>query len=187
MDGDVCQSEAGKMIGTRAQVLEWLMDLDGTERIKADIWKPKRTLKQNAYYWELLTKIADTMRISKTEAHNRMLRDYGQPELIDGQPMYVFIPDTDESEAIALKSDTYHIKPTTHIKNGSQVNFRAYYHIRGSHTYNTKEMAVLLDGCIQEAEALDIPTLSPNEVARLRQEDESIEKRRLQKRHSDGL
>lgn len=182
MDGAVRESEASKMIGTRTQILEWLMGLDGSERIKAEIWKPKRTTKQNAYYWTLLTEIAEKMRISKTEAHNRMLRDYGQPELIEGQKLFVFIPDTDESEAVALKSDTFHIKPTTNVKSGVQVNFRAYYHIRGSHTYNTREMTALLNGCIQEAEALGIPTLSPNELERMRQEDEQFEKRRLQKR-----
>ena len=175
------------MIGNRTKVLEWLMAQDDAKLYTIEEWKKRRSGQQNGYYWTLVTQIADTMRMSKSEVHNRMLRDYGQPELLEGEKMFVFIPDTDEAEATALRSETYHIKPTANVKTGTDVNFRAYYHLRGSHEYNTKEMSILLDGCIQEAQNLGIETLTPNEIERMRQEDEKFEKRRLQKRSPEGL
>ena len=38
----------------------------------------------------------------------------------------------------------------------------------GSSEMDSREMAILLDGVVQEAEQLGIPTLTPNEIARLK-------------------
>ena len=44
-----------------------------------------------------------------------------------------------------------------------------YYKImRGSHTYNTAEMARLIDGTVSEAKDLGIETLSPTELERIK-------------------
>lgn len=60
-------------------------------RITAKQWKEKRSLDANAYYWVLLSKLAELMKISKPRAHNIMLRRYGQPLIIDGPgPTSVF-------------------------------------------------------------------------------------------------
>jgi hypothetical protein len=40
--------------------------------------------------------------------------------------------------------------------------------LKGSHDLNTTEMAELLDGLIQEARQLDIETMTPAELERLR-------------------
>jgi hypothetical protein len=41
---------------------------------------------------------------------------------------------------------------------------------KGSSEYNTKEMSVLIDGIISEAEAIgDIEVLPPHEIARLKE------------------
>lgn len=47
-------------------------------RIKAAQWREKRSLDSNAYYWVLLSKLAEDLHISKPRAHNIMLREYGQ-------------------------------------------------------------------------------------------------------------
>ena len=40
----------------------------------------------------------------------------------------------------------------------------------GSSEYNTQEMSVLIDGIVQEAKQLGIETLTPMELARLKDE-----------------
>lgn len=57
-------------------------------RIKAAQWREKRSLDSNAYYWVLLSKLAEDLHISKPRAHNIMLREYGQVELVDGSSRY---------------------------------------------------------------------------------------------------
>ena len=54
-------------------------------RIKAARWIEKRSLDSNAYYWVLLSKLAEGLHISKPRAHIMMLRRYGQNLLIDGK------------------------------------------------------------------------------------------------------
>ena len=42
--------------------------------------------------------------------------------------------------------------------------FTHYAVIRGSHTYNTKEMSILIDGTVDEAKGLGIETIPPDEL-----------------------
>ena len=173
------------MIGTIVKVIEWLMTLPKDAIIKAEVFKPKRTRQQSAYYWVLVTEIANVMRQSKSVIHNIMLRDYGQPMLINGERPYVFIPDTEEAELEVVRAEKYHLKPTSHVKQGKgDIDYRAYYPLLGSSQYNTKEMNILLDGCIQEAKALEIETLTPEQIERMREEDRKLEERVRKKRGS---
>ena len=48
-------------------------------------------------------------------------------------------------------------------------NLIAYY---GSSVYDSKEMALLLDSIVQEAQALDIETLTPDELTNLKNLEE---------------
>lgn len=131
-------------------------------------YRQKRSLDANAYYWLLLSKLADAVRISKTRAHNIMLRRYGQPEVVDGQSIYVIVPDTLDGENRALEADTYHLKPTSEVKIGVDgTMFRTYRMLRGSSTYDTKEMSILIDGLVSECKEIGIETLTPDEIKRM--------------------
>lgn len=57
--------------------------------------RKKRSLDANSYYWLLCSKLAEAMHVSKPYMHNRLLRRYGQIEIIGGQAVYIVIPDTD--------------------------------------------------------------------------------------------
>ena len=57
--------------------------------------KSKRSLDANSYYWVLLAKLGDKLRMSKAYLHNLMIRRYGQPEIIGGKIVYVVIRDTE--------------------------------------------------------------------------------------------
>ena len=141
--------------------------------------KEKRSLSQNAYYHVLLGKVADKLRISKSRLHNDMLTHYGQRMLIDDKPVIIYVPDTEESENTALESDTVHMKRTSSVLTGNdEIVYRAWVMLRGSHEYNTKEMSILLDGLIQEAKQLDIETLTPSQIAEMRQLEQAAEDRK---------
>ena len=51
------------------------------------------------------------------------------------------------------------------VENDKEVYFYRIY--RGSHTYNTKEMAQLIEGTIQECKAQGIETATPAELKQM--------------------
>ena len=58
------------------------------------------------------------------------------------------------------------------------VLYRVYLVIRGSSTYNTREMSVLVDGIIQEAKQQGIETMTPADLAELRRIEQEREDRK---------
>lgn len=126
-------------------------------------WRKKRSLDANAYYWVLVSKIAEKLRSSKEEVHNIMLGRYGQPEREDdGSAVVISV-----LERIDLsKRDDIHVKAIGHgTVEGKR--FTHYLLLRGSHTYDTKEMSVLIDGVVSEAREMGIETMSTEELERL--------------------
>ena len=120
--------------------------------------KEKRSLDANAYYWVLLTKLARVHGWTNDEAHNRLLRRYGQIERADGNLIAVYLPDTEETENDVLSKVEYHLKPLpkTVVTRDGEIK-RVYILLRGSSTYNTEEMAHLISGLIQDCRDSDIP------------------------------
>ena len=145
------------MTGTTAHIIRWL-----TTQKQEAVWEikkhhKKRSLDANGFYWKLVSELADSMRVSKNEVHNMLLRRYGQAEGVDGRLVTVYIPDTEKAFKQALMAEDYHIKPTSYVQAGSKgQTFRAYILLRGSRTYNAKEMSVLIDGALQECEQAGI-------------------------------
>lgn len=134
-------------------------------RITVKQWKEKRSLDANAYYWVLLSKLAEAMKISKPRAHNLMLRRYGQNMTIDGAGAYIRIPDTEKAEEIALEASEYHIRPTSEVVTGNNgVNYRTYVMLMGSSQYDTAEMSHLIDGLVSECREVGIETATPDEL-----------------------
>lgn len=121
--------------------------------------RKKRSLDANAYYWCLLTKLAKVHGWSNSEAHNRMLRRYGQFAFVDGNDLVIaYLPDTEEVERDVLNQEKYHLTPTQRRVVDKKGETRmAYILLRGSSTYNTEEMARLISGLIQECRYSEIP------------------------------
>lgn len=136
-------------------------------RIRIVQYRAKRSLDANAYYWTLLTKFADVIGLSNPEAHNMMLRGYGQSEIFDGRAVYVTIPDTEEAEKKVNNATDYHLAPTSQVRMGNDdVMYRTYRLLRGSRTFDTKEMSRLINGlvdCCKEAGIPEAEIASPNE------------------------
>lgn len=149
--------------------LEW-DDLRKNEKLAFTVkpWKKKRSLDANAYYWQLVTKLADKLNISKPYLHNILLRRYGRPEVIDGQMVFLVLPDSEEGTKKADEAETYHIRPTSEVKTGKDGKlYRTYVMLRGSSTYDTAEMSALIDGLVSECKEQGIETIPPQELERM--------------------
>ena len=134
-------------------------------RITVKRWKEKRSLDANAYYWVLLSKLAELMKISKPRAHNLMLRRYGQNLIIDGAGAYIRIPVTEKAEEIALEASEFHVRPTSEVVTGNNgVDYRTYVMLLGSSQYDTAQMSHLIDGLVGECKEVGIETATPDEL-----------------------
>ena len=132
--------------------------------IKADAFKKKRSLNANAYFHVLVGKIAEALTISQAHAKNIMISKYGQVQLLpDGDAM---IYKTNAPVEYMQELETIHSLPVKFgEENGKQVVF--YKLFRGSSTYDTKEMSVLIEGTVADAKELGIETMTPAELERM--------------------
>lgn len=128
----------------------------------------KRGLDANAYYWKLVGELAKHESISSPRCHNLMLRRYGALEEFDGKAVYIVLPDTDEAEKKADESETYHLKPTSQVKEGKDGKlYRTWMLLKGSSGFNTAEMSRLISGLRDECRQVGIPYETPDEIARI--------------------
>ena len=137
---------------------------DSDLEIQIKEYRKRRSLNANAYFHVLAGKIAEATGQSHTEAHNHLIAEYGQ---MDAEVQNIIMDD----EIPYLRLETLHLRPTTATRmmdNGKL--YRVYYVMRGSHTYDTKEMARLIDGTVSEAKELGIETLTPDELERMKQQ-----------------
>jgi hypothetical protein len=153
------------LIRTKDDIGKLYDDLHETEvEVIVKKFRQKRSLDANGLYWASLTQLAKVLRVSNNRLHNMMIRQYGQPEMYGDKVAYIMLPDTEAAEEKALEADTYHIKPTSKVKHGSDgVDYRAYMLMRGSSTYNTDEFSRLLDGLLEACEDMGIHIMTGRE------------------------
>lgn len=126
--------------------------------------KKKRSLDANSYFHVLVGKIADKVGVSKSHCKNILIGRYGQQEFLeDGKPIII---KSNVSVEKMMEQEFLHTMPCgTKVENDTEVVFYRVY--RGSHTYDTKEMSILIDGTVQEAKDLGIETIPPAELERM--------------------
>ena len=132
-------------------------------RIRIEKYREKRSLDANAYFHVLVGKIADVIGISKNRCKNVLICRYGQMEFLDDSPVVIHSNVSIEKMA---EQQLLHCDPVGCYTDGDteMVIYQVY---RGSHTYDTKEMSVLIDGTVQEAKDLEIETMPPDELERM--------------------
>jgi len=137
--------------------LKALKDCDIDATIKK--YREKRSLSQNAYAWTLITKIAQSVNppMNKGEVYVEMLKRYGQGGFISIQ--------ADKASDVTRAFDYYVQKGEGEVNGKKFLHYMVYI---GSSKYNTKEMSVFISGIVEEAKDLGIETLTPDEIARLR-------------------
>jgi hypothetical protein len=140
------------MTGKPEAIIKWLFNQDRDKFFDIEEHHEKRSLTANSYAWKLITMIADALRADKNDVYIEMLKRYGQ------------------SAVVAVRED---IKPVGFFKYFEILTTRnGYNHIKvykGSSEYDSREMAVLIDGIISEAKEMGIETLPPREVERLKE------------------
>lgn len=156
------------MIGTAKEIVLRLMNVDSDKKWILEEYKEKRSRNQNSYYWQLVGQIARKSGVTSERIHNINLRHLGLVFRVSGEVVVVYLPDTEEAEETALNDATVHLKPTSQIKVGKEQTFRAYLMLRGSSDFNVSEMSSLVDLAIQDAKALGIETMPPDELLKMR-------------------
>ena len=120
-----------------------------------------RSLNANSYMWVLCDKIAATIRSTKEEVYRKAIRDVGE---------WQDTPIADE----AVEKWIHHwggngigwfAEPFRAAKQTGYTVVRNYY---GSHVYDIQSMALLIDYIIDEAQGLDIDTMTPEELNKLK-------------------
>lgn len=136
-----------------------LNGLEGFLNITVKKLSKKRSLNANAYFHLLVGKIAEKNHTSKARTKNLLMARYGQEEMIDGK-RYVISVDSSipicEREDIHCKAIGY-----GYVKDKE---FTHYCVLRPTHLYDSLEMSALIDGTVEEAKELGIPTLPPDEI-----------------------
>ena len=119
-------------------------------------YRKKRSLDANGYMWELLGELQEVLNIPKEELYRKYIKEIGD---------YEVIPIKDEAidkfcEAWS-KDHLGYVTETVKSKLEGFTNVLAYY---GSSSYDTKQMARLIDLVIQDCEEQGIPTRPKEEI-----------------------
>lgn len=138
-----------------------LEDLQGKELdIVARVHREKRSLNANAYFHVLSGRIAEVNGTSLNHEKNRLIREYGQYEIIDG--MIPTLMAKEKYEDKILDMEGVHLKVVE--RPGEMVKMAV---MRGSHTYDTAEMSRLIDATVEEAKEWGIETMTPEAIRRM--------------------
>ena len=117
--------------------------------------KEKRSLNANGYLWVLVGQIADVLRASKEEIYLNMLKQYGQSTVVS------------VLTSINVKGFFKYYEEFGNGKiNGK--DFTHYKVYKGSSEFDTKEMAILIDGIVSEAKELGIDTRTPADIEKMK-------------------
>ena len=132
-------------------------DLKDKDKLSIEVkpYRERRSLNANAYAWSLIGQIADIVRAGKDEIYLKLLKRYGQSELI---------------------SVLSHVPIGNYVKyyeeaGESKLNGKMFTHYRvfkGSSEFDTREMSIFIDGVVSEAKDLGIQTETPNQLAEMK-------------------
>ena len=122
-------------------------------------YKKSRSLDANAYLWLLLAKLQDKLSIPKEDIYKKYIKEIGSYEIV---PI--------KNEALSKFCEAWHrnglgwITDTTPSKLDGFTNVLAYY---GSSSYDTKEMARLINSVVEDCQEQNIETKSDSEIQSL--------------------
>lgn len=126
--------------------------------IEAKKYRAKRSLDSNAYAWVLMQKIAEEIHTDKETVYLQCLQKYSR----------AFTHVIVKENAVERMKELYRTcvdlgEVTVNGQTGHQ--FQVYY---GSSSFDSKEMSVFIDGIVSECKELDIETLPPDELERMK-------------------
>jgi hypothetical protein len=143
------------------KVIEYVNSLDDSLYVlEIKKHRKKRSKDANAYFWVLCDALAEKTHIAKSEIYKRLIKDIG------GNSQLVCVP----SDAVEKLTKGWEHNglgwcvETFPSKLEGCTNVRLYY---GSSTYDSSQMARLIDLIVQECKQQGIETLSPAELSLL--------------------
>lgn len=132
-------------------------------RLRFEKWRNKRSLNANAYFHLLVNKIAEKLKVSDSEVKIRLNLEYGTPATDkNGNTVVIKLP-----KDVDIKQFYDYAKWIADKREPSGVETSYYIFYKQTHTLDTKEMSRLIDGTIQEAQALGIDTITPAEKEKM--------------------
>lgn len=173
---DVARRMSGEWVVSFTLTTDPRKELEGLEDAELDITakkhRKKRSLDANAYAWVLIGKIAEAMRIDRTEVYRNAIREIGgNHEIVCVRNKALeSLCNGWQSLGLGWQTDTMPSK----LKDCTTVVL--YY---GSSTYDTKQMSLLIDHLVQDAKGLGIETMSPKELEVLLEQYHAGQKRML--------
>lgn len=128
-------------------------------KIEAKKYIKKRTTNANNYFWKLLQELCDLAEIDTVEEYKRRVKELGifrrfRIETKDVKTFEIMWQD----KGIAWFCE---VLDTEYIGNTEFKIINAYY---GSSSFNSKQMARLIDGVVQDCKVYGIETKSQQEI-----------------------
>ena len=158
--------------------IEELMNKDISVRLSEAC--RRRSLNANAYFYTLVNKIAQKANITDTEVHDKLLSENLCYFYENGAIDWVIQDWIPNDYRLVRRGEDYYYDSLQVVKltkgdgtpfkaNGKDKVSKIFWHVKGSHQMDTKEMAKLIDATVEEAKGLGIETLTPAELERLKQ------------------
>lgn len=135
------------------QIAEAVQDREIAVDIKE--YRERRSKNANAYSWLLQQKIANAIGSTADAVHLQCLYDYGQSQIVsvvDGVPLEAYFQ--------------YYKIVGTGVLNGKKFNHVRVF--KPTHLMDVAEMSCFLDGVVEEAKELGIPTETPEEIEKMK-------------------
>lgn len=144
-------------VNERSDFEQLVDDLKDKDKLSVEIkqFRQHRSLNANAYAWLLIGQIADIVRAGKDEVYLKLLKRYGQSELIS---VLSHVP-------IANYVKYYEEAGESKLNGKMFTHYRVY---KGSSEFDTREMSIFIDGVVSEAKELGIQTETPNQLAEMK-------------------
>lgn len=138
--------------------------------------REKRSLDANAYFWKLISDLAEAVGSTKEELYLRYVKDFG--------PYRDFVLTEEESKtfrtAWSMLGSGWPTEQVDFTPDGEKVVVRAYY---GSSTYNTRQMSRLIDSVVEDCNAVGVETLPPERLEAMK-EDWNAQRNKGNSNHS---
>lgn len=126
-------------------------------------YREHRSMDANNYFWKILDEIASAVGAVKEELYLNYVKKCG--------PFKDFTLTSDEAKtfrtAWSRLGTGWPTEQVDYSPDGDRVVIRAYY---GSSQYSKKQMSRLIDMVVEDAKELGIETLTPLELARMKDE-----------------
>ena len=153
----LCFDVDGEATGLAKMIVDKFKD--GYVDLDVERWSEKRSIQANAYFHALCADIAKATKSSLDDVKKMLVLRYGTPARgKDTKYAAVKVP---------RNTDIDQFYPYARHIGQDENGLDMYILFKPTHTLNREEMSHLIDGTVYEAQALNIETLPPDELARM--------------------